>query len=104
METANVVFFYWERASAALPPKSAYSAEDLSGAHKAFLECGGLDLTSIQIDTTQNLKISKWKSAEGYALWLKHPLALNYLQSRSAFHKQNNIEATLQGPYHVSLW
>ena len=68
----------------------------------SFSECGGLKIVDQFKNSKMHIRTSFWSSAEGYELWLAKMQALGYIDARTNYQKQNNIEFHLRGPVEES--
>lgn len=62
-----------------------------------FAACGGVKILDYYSDSKTHVRISFWKSEDGYSKWEKESAEIiNY---RSEYHKKNNIRYELVGPF-----
>ena len=104
MASTNVVYIYKEFFKDEVKPFAETSAQVLpmSSQRTIFIECGGMNIQDLQISSNERWRISTWKNAEGYNLWLKHQDIQSYIQSRDRYNQIHIVRTELIGPFTVS--
>lgn len=58
----------------------------------SFIECGGQGVKET-ITHNKRFIISRWKTEEGYAAWLRHPLSKTYIKARDKWNADNHVQS-----------
>lgn len=64
-----------------------------------FEACGGLRIKDFFRNASTHVRVSYWKTAEGYELWRKNDKTRDYLAERADYQRTKQIVESLEGPF-----
>lgn len=78
---------------------SDLAAEYNKTSRQIFEACGGLRIKDYFRDLSTHVRVSYWKTPEGYQLWRNNEKTRDYLLARAEYQHKNRIVENLEGPF-----
>lgn len=75
------------------------ATEYSKNSRQIFEACGGLRIKDYFKDVSTHVRVSYWKTPEGYELWRNNENTRAYLLARAEYQRTNQIVESLEGPF-----